>query len=116
MEYVKSLGGDGGPASAATVIGQRPAEAVPSGPALEQNFPNPFNPTTTINFSLGKAANVKLVVYNILGQQVSELVNEKMQAGAHTVQFKANNLATGVYFYRLEAGSYVDVKKMLLLK
>jgi hypothetical protein len=84
--------------------------------ALDQNFPNPFNPTTTINFSLGKASNVKLVVYNILGQQVSELVNEKMQAGSHTVQFKANNLATGVYFYRLEAGSYVDVKKMLLLK
>ena len=84
--------------------------------ALDQNYPNPFNPTTTINFSLPKTADVRLVVYNVLGQQVSELINEKMQAGAHTVQFKANNLATGVYFYRLEAGSYVDVKKMLLLK
>ncbi len=84
--------------------------------ALAQNYPNPFNPATTINFSLGKAANVKLVVFNILGQQVAQLINDKLPAGAHTAIFNANNLATGVYFYRLEAGSFVDVKKMLLLK
>ncbi len=83
---------------------------------LAQNYPNPFNPATTINFSIAKATNVKLVVFNILGQQVAQLVNDKLAAGAHTVVFNANNMATGVYFYRLEAGSFVDVKKMLLLK
>jgi hypothetical protein len=59
---------------------------------------------------------VNLVVYNILGQKVAQLINDKLPAGAHTAVFNAANMATGVYFYRLEAGSYVDVKKMLLLK
>ena len=57
---------------------------------------------------------MKLAVFNILGQQVAQLVNDKLAAGAHTVVFNANNMATGVYFYRLEAGSFVDVKKLLL--
>jgi hypothetical protein len=98
------------------IVGAVEPGGIPSTFALEQNYPNPFNPTTTINFSLGKATDVKLIVYNVLGQQVTQLVNDKLPAGAHTVQFKATNLATGVYFYRLEAGSFVDVKKMLLLK
>ncbi len=98
------------------VVGAVEPGGLPNAFALEQNYPNPFNPATTINFSLGKATNVKLVVFNLLGQQVSTLINEKLPAGAHTAVFKANNMATGVYFYRLEAGSFVDVKKMLLLK
>jgi len=98
------------------VVGAVEPGGIPGTFALDQNYPNPFNPSTTINFSLGKATNVKLVVFNLLGQQVATLINEKLPAGAHTAVFKANSMATGVYFYRLEAGSFVDVKKMLLLK
>ncbi len=84
--------------------------------ALEQNYPNPFNPATTINFTLGKASNVKLVVYNILGQKVATLVDSRMNPGPQSVVFDASRLATGVYFYKLEAGEFNQVKKMLLLK
>jgi hypothetical protein len=84
--------------------------------ALEQNYPNPFNPSTTISFTLPKMSNVNLTVYNILGQRVMTLASGQMEAGAHVVKFDAKNIATGVYFYRLEAGSYVSIKKMMLLK
>jgi hypothetical protein len=84
--------------------------------ALEQNYPNPFNPATTINFTLAKASNVKLVVYNILGQKTATLVDGPMNAGTHSLRFNALNLATGVYIYRLEAGEFSANKKMLLLK
>jgi hypothetical protein len=89
---------------------------VPGTFALEQNYPNPFNPTTTINFSLAKASNVKLLVYNILGQQVRTLIDTRMNAGQQSVVFDASKLASGVYFYRLETGNFSSVKKMLLLK
>jgi len=89
---------------------------VPYGFALSQNYPNPFNPTTTINFSLGKPSKVKLTVYNILGQKVATLINSRMNGGAHTVQFDASKLASGVYIYRFEAGDFKVNKKMLLLK
>ena len=84
--------------------------------ALEQNYPNPFNPSTTISFSLAKASNVNLTIYNVLGQRVGTLVNNHLDAGSHTVNFNAAKFASGVYFYRLEAGSYVSLKKMMLLK
>ncbi len=84
--------------------------------ALDQNYPNPFNPSTEINFAMPKSADVQLSVYNILGEKVAELVNGKMVAGNHSVNFNATNLASGMYIYRLEAGSFVSVKKMLLLK
>ncbi len=83
---------------------------------LEQNYPNPFNPATTISFSLPKASNVTLTVYNVLGQRIATLVNNHLDAGSHTVSFNAAKYASGVYFYRLEAGSYVALKKMMLLK
>jgi hypothetical protein len=83
---------------------------------LEQNYPNPFNPTTQITYSIPNNEKVKLNVYNILGNEVAELVNETKNAGTHTVKFNAQNLASGVYFYRLTAGSSTVVKKMLLLK
>jgi len=83
---------------------------------LEQNYPNPFNPTTQISYSIPNSEKVKLTVYNILGNEVAELVNETKNAGTHTVKFNAQNLASGVYFYRLTAGSSTVVKKMLLLK
>jgi hypothetical protein len=95
-------------------IKKRPV--VPDGYALEQNYPNPFNPTTNINFALGKASNVKLVIYNVLGQKVITLVDKRMNPGAYSVQFDASRFASGIYFYRIEAGEFVSEKKMVLLK
>ncbi|AFN75857.1 5'-nucleotidase domain-containing protein [Melioribacter roseus P3M-2] len=89
---------------------------IPNGYALEQNFPNPFNPTTSIRFTLAKPEVVKLTVYNILGQKVATLVNGPMTAGQHLVHFNASNLASGIYFYGIEAGNFKTFKKMILLK
>jgi hypothetical protein len=89
---------------------------IPHSYSLSQNYPNPFNPSTVINFSLQNASNVTLAVYNILGQKVATLVNEYKQAGTYTAQFDASKLASGVYIYRIEAGNFVAVKKMMLLK
>ncbi len=83
---------------------------------LEQNYPNPFNPTTTIQFAVPSVSDVKLEVFNILGQKVASLVNRRMEAGVHTVNFNATNLSSGVYFYRLQSGSFVQTKKMMLVK
>ncbi|MBU1298275.1 MAG: T9SS type A sorting domain-containing protein, partial [Bacteroidetes bacterium] len=76
---------------------------IPDDYSLSQNYPNPFNPTTTINFSIPKSGLVTLKVYNILGQEVASLVNEEMKAGNYRVNFNANGLASGVYFYKLQA-------------
>jgi len=83
---------------------------------LSQNYPNPFNPTTEISFAIPNAGYVKLLVYNSVGEVVSELVNGYKETGGYTVTFDANYLTSGVYFYRLEAGNYSEVKKMSLLK
>jgi len=88
---------------------------------LSQNYPNPFNPTTVINFALPRASNVELNIFNILGQKVITLINENMEAGYHSVKWDGVNsqcqeVATGVYFYRMSAGDFVKSKKMLLLK
>ncbi len=83
---------------------------------LSQNYPNPFNPTTTIKYSLKKGGKVNISVYNALGQKVTELVNKVQEAGKYKVKFNASNLASGVYFYRIQSGDFVAVKKMLLLK
>jgi hypothetical protein len=90
--------------------------SLPNSYSLSQNYPNPFNPTTNINFSLAKASNVKLIIYNILGQKVATLINNYMNAGSYTYQFNAVNLASGVYLYSLEAGNFRMNKKMILLK
>jgi hypothetical protein len=84
--------------------------------ALKQNYPNPFNPTTNIVYSLAESADVKLVVYDILGRRVATLVNELQTEGIHTINFNASSLASGTYIYRIEAGSFVSVKKMILIK
>ncbi len=83
---------------------------------LSQNFPNPFNPTTTINFALPKDGLVKLVVYDITGKEVKVLANEIRTAGYHSIAFNASNLPSGVYLYKLSAGNFVETKKMILTK
>jgi hypothetical protein len=84
--------------------------------SLEQNYPNPFNPSTNINFSLAEAGLVKMVVYDMLGQKVSVIVDEFREAGYHTVTFNASNLPSGLYFYTLESPQFKQTKKMLLTK
>ncbi len=84
--------------------------------ALAQNYPNPFNPSTVIEYSLPKGEFVSLKVYNLLGQEVETLVNQSQNAGTYRVQFDASRLTTGVYFYRLQTGSFASVKKMMLVK
>jgi hypothetical protein len=88
----------------------------PTQVTLLQNYPNPFNPTTRIAFALPHRSRVTLTVYNTLGQQVATLVNGEMEAGYHSVHFDAAGLASGVYFYRMTAGTYVDTKKLLLIR
>ncbi|HSD63531.1 MAG TPA: T9SS type A sorting domain-containing protein [Ignavibacteriaceae bacterium] len=83
---------------------------------LAQNFPNPFNPATKINFSIPSDGSVKLTVYNLLGQKISTLVNGFMKVGSHTVNFSGQNLNSGLYFYKLESNGSSIVKKMILLK
>jgi len=83
---------------------------------LYNNYPNPFNPSTDIKYEINKNVMVKLVIYNILGQEVKTLVNELKKAGSYKVKFDGSNLASGVYFYRLEAGDFVEAKKMVLVK
>jgi hypothetical protein len=89
---------------------------IPSTFALHQNYPNPFNPSTTISYDLPVRARVKLVIYNLLGQEVATLVNGEQEPGRYNVKFDASGLPSGIYFYRLEAGKFVDVKKMILVK
>ncbi len=90
--------------------------AVPHEYELSQNYPNPFNPSTVINYQLPEAGNVTLKVYDVLGNEVANLVNEFQQAGVHNVKFSNANLSSGVYFYKLQAGIFSSVKKMMLAK
>lgn len=89
---------------------------IPAEYALAQNYPNPFNPSTTINFSLPRSSQVLLRVYNVLGQEVATLVNEELSVGNHSVSFDATGLATGLYIYKIQAGKFSAVKKMLFVK
>ena len=88
----------------------------PVGYSLHQNYPNPFNPTTTIEFALPQTGFVSLKVYNILGEEVATLVSEKLAAGNYKYDWDASGLASGVYLYRLQAGDYVETRKMVLLR
>jgi hypothetical protein len=89
---------------------------VPAMKSLLQNYPNPFNPSTTIRYGLPNRSQVTLSVFNTLGQQVAQLVNGDMEAGYHEVKFEGNGLSSGVYFYRLRAGDFLDSKRFLLLR
>ncbi|MGD8777654.1 MAG: T9SS type A sorting domain-containing protein [Ignavibacteria bacterium] len=83
---------------------------------LDQNYPNPFNPTTTINYQIPETGNVTLKVYDVLGREVKTLVNETQKAGIYEVGFNASNLASGIYIYRLQAGEFTSIKKLMLMK
>jgi len=83
---------------------------------LAQNYPNPFNPSTTISFTIPQSSVVTLKVYNTLGQEVKTLINGNMESGVHSISFDASDLNSGIYFYKLEAGQFSDVRKMTLIK
>lgn len=89
---------------------------LPTETSLAQNYPNPFNPSTTINFTLAESGMVRLNVYDLSGRMISSLVNDRRPAGNYSVTFDAANLPSGVYMYRLEAGSFTQIRKMTLLK
>ncbi|MFZ2323509.1 MAG: T9SS type A sorting domain-containing protein [Ignavibacteriaceae bacterium] len=98
--------------------------SLPTEYRLEQNYPNPFNPTTKIRYSIpnvethrdASLRNVMLRIYDILGNEVTTLVNEQKEPGYYEVDFSASNFASGVYIYRLQAGNYISTKKMMVLK
>ena len=92
------------------------AKTVPTVARLDQNYPNPFNPGTTIKYELPKLAVVRLSVFDILGREVSVLVNERRDAGVHEVKFDGSKIASGVYFYRLRAGDFEQTRKLVLLR
>jgi len=83
---------------------------------LAQNYPNPFNPTTTIQYSIPKRSSVKLKVYDLLGNEIAELVNEEKDRGVYSVSFDASGLASGIYLYKIQAGEFIETRKMILLK
>ncbi|MCK4894817.1 MAG: T9SS type A sorting domain-containing protein, partial [Calditrichia bacterium] len=92
------------------------ASALPAQYELLGNYPNPFNPSTTIEFNLPKASNIRLTIYNMVGQEVAVLMDNFMPAGNHKVKFKAEELPSGMYLYRLETAGKSFARKMLLMK
>ena len=91
-------------------------EFSPENYSLSQNYPNPFNPSTSISFTITKSTFVTLKIFNILGNEISTLVNQIMPSGRHVLKFDATNLPSGIYLYTITAGEFVDTKKMLLMK
>jgi hypothetical protein len=90
--------------------------SLPTEYGLDQNYPNPFNPSTNIRYQLPENSHVKLQVYDILGNLVTTLIDQPMEAGYHSVVWNAGSIASGVYFYTFRSGSYVSTKKLVLLK
>lgn len=90
--------------------------SLPTEYSLQQNYPNPFNPSTVINYSLPVEGFVSLKVFDVLGREIATLVNEPLNAGVHQIEWNAGNQPSGVYYYRLQAGTFTDTKKLLLTK
>ncbi len=103
-------------ASPEKIIANPTSESVPTEYSLQQNYPNPFNPSTKISYSIKEEGLITLKVYDVLGIEVATLVNESKPAGIYEVEFNASQLPSGMYIYKLQAGSFTDVKKMLLTK
>lgn len=89
---------------------------VPEAFTLFQNYPNPFNPTTTISFTLPSRSFVSLKIFDLLGREVATIVAEEMSAGSYSKQWNATNVSSGIYYYRLHAGTYIETKKLVLLR
>jgi hypothetical protein len=102
--------------SSFTGVNPLAAQGIPTQASLDQNYPNPFNPTTVVSFQLPVASNVWLAVYDLLGREVAVLVNERKAPGSYKVKFDGSSLASGVYFYRLQAGDFVQSRKLLSLR
>jgi len=102
--------------TSSTITAVQDLDGVPTEFSLMQNYPNPFNPTTTIRFAIPNESSVRLTVFNMLGQEVASLFQGHLSAGNHKVEFDASKLNSGMYLYRIEAGNFVSVKKMLLMK
>jgi len=98
------------------LVSVKESEEVPMSYNLSQNYPNPFNPRTTIQYVVGSMEYVVLKVYDVLGKEISSLVNEEKQPGKYKVEFDGSRLASGVYFYRLSTPEFTSVKKLLLIK
>lgn len=120
---IGAYGGPGCKVIANTVVGINNLgnNLMPDGFNLKQNFPNPFNPVTKINYTIpsnvkGQTSNVKLTVYNSIGQEVATLINESKPAGNYSIKFDGSGFSSGIYFYRLESGEFTDVKRMVLVK
>jgi hypothetical protein len=90
--------------------------SLPTEHTFYQNFPNPFNPATTIRYEIPERSIVTIKIYDVLGSEMAILVNEEKPAGYYNTEFDASELPSGIYFYRLQAGSFVETKKMVLMK
>jgi len=98
-----------------TSVADNPSE-IPKGFSLLQNYPNPFNPSTKIQYSIPERSNVNLKVYDVLGSEIATLVNDEKSIGSYAVEFDASALTSKIYFYQLQAGTFVETKKMVLMK
>ena len=98
------------------IVGVEDAQNLPTEFALEQNYPNPFNPSTTFRYSISSQLKVTIKVYDILGNEIQTLVNKEKPAGTYEITWNEVNLPSGVYFYQLKAGEFIQTKKMLILK
>lgn len=110
-----SISYEGGSLKIPTSVEQL-SEILPTEFALMQNYPNPFNPSTTIRYDVPKETNVTLKIYDIMGREVAELVNQRHDAGAYQIAWNANGMTSGVYFYRISAGDFTSVRKLILMK
>ncbi len=99
-----------------TLTGVTPVTTIADKYSLSQNYPNPFNPTTKISFSIPTNGFVTMKIFDVAGKEVMTLVNKSMTVGSYSVDFNGASLSSGVYFYRLESGNFVETKKMMLVK
>ena len=104
------------PVTLTTPVSVEEEAGVPAAYALENNYPNPFNPSTTISYTLPASSYVTLTVFDLTGRQIRHLASGTQPAGTHEVSFEASGLPSGVYVYRLQAGDYVDTKRMVMVK
>ena len=99
-----------------TINAVREEPSVPQGYALENNYPDPFNPSTTIGYRLPVRSHIVILIYDVLGREVATLVNEQQNAGNYSISFNADGLPSGTYFYRMQAGTFTETKKLMVIK